>query len=363
MTHEKQELMWIQMILRNKNTLHIGVYYGKQESRTPLEVLEEEYTILNTDLKFIMNNNNEAILVGDFNAKKKNLHLLHNLIETNNLHNINNSPICIGKWTRVNTKNPNEKSVLDYVMCTNNMKHAIQKMIIDEEGEWKIEGKNQSDHNTIILDTEIKIPKIPVQRQTIWKINKNTNWEKVEKQILCKEKEITREIKQNVDINRMYDNIIKTLNKIYMQEIGKITIKDNKPRGYDKEVKQKLEEKRNAKKAYNMQKNKNANEELKNTKQRYMLLQTECKSLIAEKQKTYVERQLEHIIQDNGLNSKTFYNMYRKITKHTNDDFYSIKAEDGTTIYEENRIMKTIAEYFEKLYKTRRNRQRTKTIY
>ena len=45
-------------------------------------------------------------------------------------------------------ENPKEKSVLDYVICTNNMRHTIKKMIIDEQGEWKIEGKTPQETTT-----------------------------------------------------------------------------------------------------------------------------------------------------------------------------------------------------------------------
>ena len=58
------------------------------------------------------------------------------------------------KWTRVNTKNSNKKSIIDYAICSKTLSKDIMKVLIDDQETYKIKGKNKSDHNTIIIDIE-----------------------------------------------------------------------------------------------------------------------------------------------------------------------------------------------------------------
>ena len=51
---------------------------------------------------------------------------------------VNKSIKCKGKWTRVNTKNCNEKSILDYVMTNQSVYDDIIEMIIDEEKLYRL---------------------------------------------------------------------------------------------------------------------------------------------------------------------------------------------------------------------------------
>ena len=50
----------------------------------------------------------------------------------------------------------------------------------DQEENYRLKGKNRSDHNTIMLTISKKLNQKNKQYK-IWKINENTDWKKYEK--------------------------------------------------------------------------------------------------------------------------------------------------------------------------------------
>ena len=125
--------MWIRIQLKRKETRFIGLIYGKQE-RNNNATLDKEFKIIERHLyQYIANNQNHILLLGDFNAKigngeqgipsgdpiiTPNGKRLINLTNNFNLKILNKNPKCKGKWTRIDTKNENEKSIIDYSLCT-----------------------------------------------------------------------------------------------------------------------------------------------------------------------------------------------------------------------------------------------------
>ena len=87
------------------------------------------------------------ILTGDFNAKLK-INKNHVTQEESNngklfsllMQETNTNPTSLastkGNWTRVNRNQPNERSVIDYVITENN-DHIIEKLEIDDDGRKK----------------------------------------------------------------------------------------------------------------------------------------------------------------------------------------------------------------------------------
>ena len=58
---------------------------------------------------------------------------LINLTNNFNLKILNKSPKCNGKWPRINSKSENEKSIIDYALCTQALYKNLNPIIIDEE--------------------------------------------------------------------------------------------------------------------------------------------------------------------------------------------------------------------------------------
>ena len=120
--------------------------------------------------------NNEVIIAGDFNAKlqinsnsckqhtSRNGTLLREIMDNNDLTPANLKSNH-GIWTRVNRKNAEEKSVIDYILTTEQIARNIQSVIVDKEGNLRIKGKNETDHNTIVMSIRINDPRKPTFRK------------------------------------------------------------------------------------------------------------------------------------------------------------------------------------------------------
>ena len=54
---------------------------------------------------------------------------IRSMVRTLNLNILNKHAKCEGKWTRANTKNCNEKSILDYAICSKALSKNIIRMI------------------------------------------------------------------------------------------------------------------------------------------------------------------------------------------------------------------------------------------
>ena len=62
------ELMWISIRRKNKNPLYVGTYYGKQETRSSKEEIENEMYYLQEEITE-MQNEGEVLIAMDGNAK------------------------------------------------------------------------------------------------------------------------------------------------------------------------------------------------------------------------------------------------------------------------------------------------------
>ena len=96
------------------------------------------------DFNAEIGNNEKGIQYGDKQISRNGI-TLRDLIEKFDLPVVNNEPVCClccGKWARIGATNQNQKSILDYVICSSPLKYYIQKMIIDEEKNYRLKGKN-----------------------------------------------------------------------------------------------------------------------------------------------------------------------------------------------------------------------------
>ena len=99
---------------------------------------------------------------------------LQRIIEKYNLNIINANEIkCKGKWTR---KQEEERSIIDYVIASQEYMENIKSMEIDEEkqyGLYKIEPSNKqmkktySDHNTILTNLDFIRPKVVSMKKKV----------------------------------------------------------------------------------------------------------------------------------------------------------------------------------------------------
>ena len=142
-----------------------------------------------------------AFLVGDFNAKlgrqfisgdihdiSGNGKRLLNIVKEFNLDVLNSSQKCTGIFTRVINKNPDEKSVFDYVIVSGQLEKYVNYMRIDQQKlftPWRTlkQGKRFSDHNAILVDMSLPVKKdLQVSTcKTTWNFSDPSGWDKFEK--------------------------------------------------------------------------------------------------------------------------------------------------------------------------------------
>jgi len=155
-----------------KRALNIISLYGKIEGSESSEKIKDQFAHIEELIQNIEQSGEDYMLIGDLNAKigNKENGISGNKEETNNAGKallnlerktnsiiVNKTEKCKGKWTRVNTKKAEEKSILDYVMTNESIYEDITEMYIDEDKIYKLtkyKGKKaiETDHNTILID-------------------------------------------------------------------------------------------------------------------------------------------------------------------------------------------------------------------
>ena len=181
---DTRAVIWIEIKTTHNNKIYIGTYYGKQE-KEPRENIEREFSQLESQINKLQR---EApiVLIGDFNAKveinKRNAYqkqspngkYLQQLLDNQNLIPINTTSDK-GVWTRVNRKNFKERPIIDYALISKSLTNNIKEMTTDEEGTHRIRGRNETDHNTIMVNINMHMHK---QTTTIkrWKLDNNEGW-------------------------------------------------------------------------------------------------------------------------------------------------------------------------------------------
>ena len=154
-TNEGIEIMTIRLELKQNKTIIICIYYRKQETKTTKQEARHEFDYLSQHILRYLQSDNRLLLLGDFNAKigndehgiingepykSRNDALLRDIIKHLNLEILNNK-VTEGKWTRINSNNINEKSIIDYINFNNKLTKHIAEVIIDEKQDFILTGK------------------------------------------------------------------------------------------------------------------------------------------------------------------------------------------------------------------------------
>ena len=230
------EILWLSIKRTNRKPLFIGVYYGKQESRTNKSEMEDEMDDLTEELKTIgcdgeillaMDGNGKIGLLGE--EKSRNGKMLIEVFENCEMNMINGSEKCLGKITRQDPNKPEQNSAIDFVVTSNDTKDQIVKMTIDENGLYRLTGKKESDHNTIIIEMNINSAEIiKPEKITTWRLNApQEKWEKY-RENLEKLHNITTNIIDDPKMNysEKYDKWLRSIKKAAFNSIGMTTLKD-----------------------------------------------------------------------------------------------------------------------------------------
>jgi len=355
------EILWTK-IAKGKSIFCIGTYYGKQEGHK-VEEVELEYNQLTTHINRLKREG-EIILTGDFNAKmdvyKENKCIQHStrngkflstLIENTGLKVTSLNYIARGLWTRENRHNPDEKSVIDYILATEETDRNTNDMVIDEEGTMRLDGKSQNDHNTILMEVnDPHAAKDKNKRKYIpkkWKINKNTDWKAFNEHL---RKKVSDQVKITYD--QLYRYIIDAMETT----IGRQRMGDPAKPRYPKHIRNIIREKNVIKhelKHLNQRVKMNKREEKEKCDEqyrKYIAIKNRLMKKIEEHEIKRTKEITKKIIQEGGVNSNIFWK-YVKRTKMKPKDEYNVLDKNDQPITDPEQAKEFIANYFQNLYK------------
>ncbi len=353
--NENLETCWIKINTRPAD-LHIGVFYGPQESDNR-ERNKSTYQYLETQIKQLRKRG-EIIIGGDFNAKleiksklgdqhmSKNGQLLQEIISNNNLDPIT-TKAEVGHWTRVNRNNPKEKSIIDYILMSETPAKNRGLTIIDEEGQLRIKGKNETDHNTIITSIKISDKRHPrfIER---WKKGTPDQWRSFNEQM--------NEIEKQGKWDQGYNDTEQQIKKVLKNTIGKIKIRTDKTqKTKTPEITKYKEIKKARKTEYAMElatKEQSNPAQIKHKQIEYMKAIKDHRDAIETEEKKRTEERMNKISQEAKKNRNIIWQI-RKKTKSNNELEYNTITEDGQTITDPEETKKHIQEWYEELYQAR----------
>ena len=189
-TKSKNDGILVARMEYGKRVIRIVAVYGPQET-SEKEVKEDFYNDLNIEIECGKYQDEEILIIGDLNGKldlkggiikstSDNGEQIMKTVEKHNLKVINFCDVTNGKWTRI-SKDESQKSVLDYVISSENFEKGIIKLDIDEEKlfcPFKVTHKKKelsctySDHCAMRLSFKIdhKITSF-TEKKTNWKIS------------------------------------------------------------------------------------------------------------------------------------------------------------------------------------------------
>ena len=347
-----QEIIWIEVKKNRNDKIFIGTYYGKQE-KEDRGTIEREYSQIQTQINKL-EKEGPIILTGDFNAKleinrpeatqkqSNNGKHLQDLIDRKNLH----TPTLEanrGIWTRENRTNPEEKSIIDYILTSQTLKEKVQETIVDEQGTHRIKGRKESDHNIILITITTKTEE---KKQIIkrWKLDNEEGWKKYNE-------EIQKQTSTNPPEN--YQELKNTITRIMRETVGETKITTNKNKKKEnEEVKRLREEKKEAKKAFQYSCKNNTNNKIE-TKTRYIESQKALRDAIERANNEETKKKMEELAQEGGTNSTRFWKMKQTMEKKKDREPYDTITEDGRKLQDPTEAMNHIADYYEDLYQAR----------
>ena len=352
------EIMWISLSRKNLPPLIIGCYYGKQESRTNKNEIEQEMTLLTEEIEE-MKREGEIILAMDGNAKlgllgeqiSCNGKLLRKVFDETGLRILNENDKCQGKVTRTNTKNDKENSAIDFIISTETAEKWMIDMHIDEDGLYKIKGKNETDHNTILLNFNIKgTEKVKTVKKTTWNVRASLDkWEQYKCELNKRYEKATKIITdQSVNIQKRYKLWSQEIENAARKTIGKTTLKEGKKEASSEEVQLLNMQKKELKTQIQKEADKTKKTALLNE---YKEVQEKTKQVIVKERAEIINKKFEKMTQENDRN--IMWKEKKIATRNPINEATIIKDLQGKRMFEPEMIKQHTAIHYENLYKNR----------
>ena len=349
------ESQWID--LKIEKGITIGLFYGKQESAKKEEV-ERQFQELTTKINIKQKNNNNVIIMGDFNAKiaintpltkqteSRNGTMLTEVLAQTNTEIVNTKENHTGSWTRVNRKKVNERSIIDYIITSKALSNQITESSTDENCSLLIQGKNPTDHNTLTATLSIKT-KTVTKKSKRWKKGDEDQWKQYNEEV--KKKWALLE-SQERNINQLQGIIKKSM----ISNIGTRTIYPNKKiKIQNKDIEEAKKHRKCLKTEFSVACKNNQSDTME-IKTKYIEAQKQVRKLIEQEHQTQIRKTTNQLIKQGGANSNMFWKLRKQLLNHNKQEEFDTINEEGDPVNDPTKAKKHIADYFEDLYQARK---------
>ena len=352
------EIIWVSYKVRKCPPVFVGCYYGKQETRCTKEEITIEMGNLSEEIQENLNEG-EVIIFMDGNGKigllgeekSRNGKMLEEVFTAHNLTLLNKNQKCVGKITRQNTNNASEVSAIDFVVATQNVEQKLISMLIDEEGIFKIKGKKETDHNTIV--SQFQVPTRQNQKivkKSTWRLNApEVSWKNFNADLINSSGKIQQLLNNNDSIDNVFNKWLQKIEGLARKNLGRTTIKNRKNERFSSEVENLRHKKRQIKDTLKRS-SQHRGETIKELKQ----IQEQLRQQILRERTEKTKKKLSAISHDATRNS--FWRERKKLKREPVKENLTVKDTNGTRQYSPRKIMDTMADYYENLYKIKPTR-------
>ena len=222
-------------------------------------------------------------------------------------------------------------------------------MEIDEQGLHKLKGRNETDHNTIIVNLNINsIDRTRTFKRTDWNLRaSNEKWAEYERMLSIKRNKATEIItRQDSPLDTRYNKWFKEIEEAARRTIGKTTFKQGKKEKYSIETMKLSDEKKKLKERIQKEEN---DERKKLLITEYKTIQERMIQEMTKEKAKKITHRFEKIMEDRSKNA--FWKEKKKMTRSTILEYLIIKNEQGERIFDPKSIMEETAKYYQNLYK------------
>ena len=346
------EIIWISVKRKNSRPLFIGVYYGKQESEGSKEDIGNEFGKLTEEIMEVQQEG-ELILFMDANAKiglmgeqiSRNGKLLLQTIEETETKLVNGTGKCSGTITRQNRRKIQEKSAIDFVVADHNVMDWIMEMEIDESGLYRPKGKNETDHNAILVRMHLEMEKQKRKNKVVvWNLRADEEkWKKFRHNLQMQKTNLENIMTSPDDMDSRYKKWEGTIVHAAKQSIGKTTLKENGKEKFSENVERLRAERRKMK---NLVKNTDDASTKYQITSECIKIQEKIRQEIKKEKRGKIEKRLEEVKDKN-----IFWKERKAIRKDHTQEWCLTKDSDGNRVYGEEQTKNNLANYYESLYK------------
>ena len=344
-------MLWVSLARANETPLYIGVYYGIQES-TGMERVKDEMGHLADEIEEIKGQG-DLILCMDANAKigllgeepSRNGKMIKDVFEECGIVVINGTDKCEGEITRQNRNKTDEKSAIDFVTASYDIGQCICRMLIDEDGDYRLKSKKESDHNTIIVDVKLDLKSKRQEKRTQWNLKAPAEAWALFREELGKSKSKVNQIMSDrtTSMTNRYKKWDQVIEKAARKSIGKTTIKPHQLKTSD--LMSKLRDERNkAKKMFERETKEDVKLGYLDT---YIDKQEKVRIQACKEEEERTKKKFD-IMMTGGVNG--FWKERKILNSDKTGEWMIVKDENGKRIMDPQKCKDVIASHYEKLY-------------